>query len=130
MKVSKASREFATRAFRMCQDNGVLNEEKLSNAITFLGKNKPTDYIGVLTALKKLVRLDLDKRTVTVQSAKALSAEETTKLQESITKKHGENLIFNYSTSPELIGGIRVKVGSQIYDGSVLAKINRLANSI
>ncbi len=130
MKVSKASTEFANRVFRMCVTDGKLDEAKLSQALTFLGKNKPNDYRGILLGLKKLVRLDLDKRTVYVESAKPLSADETTQVTESLAKKHGQGLIFNFTTQPELIGGIKVRVGSQIYDGSVLSKINRLANAL
>lgn len=130
MKISKASNEFANRVYRMCTENGTLNEEKLSRSISFLSENRPNDYRGVLMALRKLVRLDVDERTVYVESAINLSAEETERVKTSITKKHGENLLFNFRTNPELIGGMKVRVGSQVYDGSVLSKINRLANSL
>lgn len=130
MKVSKASKEFATRVFRMCTENGALNEEKLSKSISFLGQNRPSDYVGVLTELKRLVRLDVDKRTVYIESAKQLSSAEASRLQTSLTKKHGEGLIFHFAINPELIGGLRVRIGSQIYDGTVLSKINRLANNL
>jgi len=130
MKVSKASREFATRVFRMCLDNGTLNEEKLTQSLAFLRDNKPNDYRGVLVALKKLVRLDVDKRTVYVESAQNIAPADASRIEKSLTEKHGSNLIFTYSTNPDLIGGLKVRIGSQIYDGSVLCKINRLANSL
>lgn len=130
MKVSKASREFATRVFRMCTENGSLNEDKLSKSISFLSEKRPTDYLGILTALKKLVRLDVDKRTVYIESAKELSSEEGQRIRASLTKKHGENLVYNQSVNPDLIGGLKVRIGSQIYDGTVLSKINRLANNL
>lgn len=130
MKVSKASREFATRVFRMCTENGTLNEDKLSKSIAFLSANKPGDYVGILNALKKLVRLDLDKRTVHVESAKELTTEEGDRIKASLTKKHGDNLVFSFSVNPDLIGGLKVRIGSQIYDGTVLSKINRLANNL
>ena len=130
MKVSKASNEFATRVFRLCTENGCLNEKKLSDSITFLSKKRPNDYRGILSALKKLVRLDVEKRTVHVESALDISQADSKRIQKSITKKHGEGLVFNFSTKPELIGGLKVQVGSQVYDGSVLAKINRLSHSL
>lgn len=130
MKVSKASNEFANRVFRLCSEGGALNEEKLSKSISFLSEKRPSDYRGILFALKRLIRLDLDKRTVNVESAKDLSADESSRIKESLNKKHGDNLVFNFLTNPELIGGLRVRIGSQVYDGSVLSKINRLANSL
>jgi len=130
MKVSKASKEFATRVFRICTENGALNEEKLSRSISFLGQNRPSDYVGILNELKRLVRLDVNERTVYIESAKELSGAEAYRLQASLVKKHGEGLIFHFATNPDLIGGLRVKIGSQIYDGTVLNKINRLANNL
>jgi len=114
----------------MCQEDGVLNEEKLSKSISFFGKQKPQDYRGILHELRKLVRLDMDKRTVYVESAKPLSSTETTRIVSSLTKKHGENLVFSYAINENLIAGLKVRVGSQVYDGTVLSKINRIANSI
>lgn len=130
MKVSKASNEFANRVFRLCLENGSLNEEKFSKSLAFLSEKKPSDYRGVLFALRKLVRLDVDKRTVYVESAQDLTGDESQRIQNSIIKKHGENLVFNFLTNPELIGGLKVRVGSQVYDGSVLSKITRLSNSL
>lgn len=130
MKVSKASNEFAKRVFRLCSDGGKLSEEKLSKSLSFLNANKPKDYRGVLFALRKLVRLDVDKRTVYVESAKALTSEESARIAASLTQKNGDGLIFNFLTNPELIGGLKVRIGSQVYDGSVQSKINRLANSL
>lgn len=130
MKVSKASKEFATRVFRLCTENGSLNENKLSDSIKFLSKKRPSDYRGILTALKSLVRLDVEKRTVHVESAQDISQTDSKRIQDSIIKKHGKGLVFSFITKPELIGGLKVRVGSQVYDSSVLAKINRLSNSL
>ncbi len=130
MKVSKASREFATRVYRMCLENGELDESKLSKSIKFLGEKRPSDYLGVLTELKRLVRIDVDKRTAHVESAQKITAADQTRIEKSLTAKHGKNLVFNYSTNKDLIAGLKVRVGSSVYDGTVLSKINRLANSL
>jgi F-type H+-transporting ATPase subunit delta len=36
---------------------------------------------------------------------------------------------ISFGQNPALIGGLRVKVGSDVYDGSVRAKLERLAES-
>ena len=130
MKVSKASQEFANRVFRLCQDSGALSESKLQKALKFLESNKPNDYRGVLIGLKRLVRLDVEKRTVNVESARELPEKDAERIKKSIAKKHGENLIYSFSLNEDLIGGLKIKVGSQVYDSSVLSKINRLSNSL
>jgi F-type H+-transporting ATPase subunit delta len=38
-------------------------------------------------------------------------------------------LNINFVQNPALIGGLRIKVGSDVYDGSVQARLNKLAES-
>jgi len=42
---------------------------------------------------------------------------------------YGPGLIFDFRQSAALIGGMRIKVGSDVYDGSVQARLNALVES-
>jgi len=47
----------------------------------------------------------------------------------SLTKRYGAGLNISFGVNPELIGGLRVKVGSDVFDGSVRSRLNALAES-
>ncbi len=51
-------------------------------------------------------------------------------LKASLSKKYGRPLTLDFSVSPELLGGIRVKVGSDVWDGSVKARLEALKASL
>ncbi|YCM43010.1 F0F1 ATP synthase subunit delta [Verrucomicrobiaceae bacterium 227] len=130
MKVSKVAQSTARRIFRLCSQNGKMNEEHLRLAITKLTEEKPRDYRGMLQALRRLIRAELAEKQVTVESATALDEATSGALQTSLRQKYGDDLNFDFKTNPELLGGLRVRVGNDVFDGSVKARLQRLADSL
>jgi F-type H+-transporting ATPase subunit delta len=130
MKVSKVAQSTARRIFRLCSQNGQMNEEHLRLAITKLTTEKPRDYRGMLQALRRLIRAELAGKQVTVESAIALDDATAGSLQTSLRQKYGDDLNFDFKTNPELLGGLRIRVGNDLFDGSVKARLQRLADSL
>ena len=130
MKVSKVAQATARRIFRLCSQDGRVNEEHLRMAITKLSTEKPRDYRGMLQTLRNLVRAEMAERQVTVESAVLLEQTVMNNLEQSLTKKYGEDLTFEFKTNPELLGGLRIRVGNDVFDGSVKARLDRLVDSI
>jgi F-type H+-transporting ATPase subunit delta len=75
------------------------------------------------------VRLDVERRTGRVESATALPADLQTEVQSSLQKSYGAGLQLSFAQNPALIGGMRIKVGSNVYDGSVQARLAALEQS-
>jgi F-type H+-transporting ATPase subunit delta len=129
MKVSKAAAATARRLFGLCQTGGKLDEAKLRTAVSRLVESKPRDYAGILAALQKLTRLDLDRRKVTVESAVELDEATRTRVLSGLGKQYGADLAVQYQVNPSLIGGLRIRVGNDVFDGSVQGRLARLANA-
>ena len=130
MKVSKVAQSTARRIFRLCSQGGQMNEAHLRIAITKLTTEKPRDYRGMLQALRRLISAELAKKEVTVESATVLDKSTIGALQTSLRQKYGQDLNFDFKTNPELLGGLRVRVGNDLFDGSVKARLQRLSDSL
>lgn len=65
-----------------------------------------------------------DDSQVTVESAIALSAREQTSLTEILKSKYGVKSAVNFTVNPKLLGGLRIVIGDQVLDTSVLARLN------
>ena len=107
-----------------------MNDDHLRIAITKLSTEKPRDYRGMLQSLRRLVRAEVAKKQVTVESAVALDKSASSAVEASLRKQYGSDLNFEFKTNPELLGGMRVRVGNDLYDGSVKARLNRLQESL
>jgi len=129
MKVSKVAKTSANRIFRLCLHGGSLNESLLRSAIQKLVAQKPRDYFAILNTLKRLVRIELERKTVTIESAAPLDLEERNRAVDLVIAQYGKDLTVQYQVTPEILGGLRIKVGDDVLDGSVQGRINRLAQA-
>jgi F-type H+-transporting ATPase subunit delta len=63
-------------------------------------------------------------------SARELTSEEKHKIEAQVAKATGKSLRVRYSLENGLIGGVLVKVGSTIYDGSVHGQLQRMKEQL
>lgn len=129
----KSSREAATtarRVFRMCVEGDRLVDDRVRKAFKKIAADKPRGWQAILHELKRLVRLELEKRQVRVESATGLNDREMDRVKAELTKQYGEGLEFEFYINPELIGGMRVRVGNDVWDGSVKSRLERLQNTL
>jgi F-type H+-transporting ATPase subunit delta len=86
--------------------------------------------VGILTHFQRLVKLDIERRTARVESATQLSDSLMAAVNANLAQRYGQGLDVGFIVNPALIGGLRVKVGSDVFDGSVRARLNELAESM
>lgn len=129
MKISKQSRRDAKQLFRACLVNGQLDEARMRQAVGLVIAKQPRGYLGTLSQIQRLVKLDLDRRTARVESATALTPDLQAGVKANLVRKYGPNLNLMFAVNPDLIGGLRVQVGSDVYDGSVKARLTNLQAS-
>lgn len=129
MKISKTANVTARRIFRLCQTAGGLDEAKLGAAVRQLAQEKPRDFRGVLFGIKRLVRLELERRRVVVESAADLDQVSRDRITSGLAVKYGSGLSYEFRTNPELLGGLKIRVGNDVFDGSVKGRLDRLANA-
>src|SRR6187549_3504729 len=131
MKIDKNSARGARALFRACVDeNGLLHEDRIRAVVAKLNQTKPRGYLAILSAFARLVRLEVQKRQATVESAAPLSPQLRDQVRADLLKKYGQDLTFDLRVNPELIGGLRIQVGSHVWDGSVRAKLDSLRNNL
>jgi F-type H+-transporting ATPase subunit delta len=129
MKISKQEQREARQLFRSCQVNGLLDENRVRQAVSLLVSKKPRGYDGILSRLHRLVKLDLEQHAASVESATPLAADLQADVASRIAKIYGAGLDISFRQNPALIGGLRIQVGSDLYDGSVKTRLERLEQS-
>lgn len=130
MKITKEARRTSRQLFRACMVDGKLDESRVRTVVSGVASSKPRGYIGMLDAFARLVANEVSRQRALVESASALTPAIQSELQASLSKKYGRQLTLDFSVNPELLGGIRVKVGSDVWDGSVKARLEGLAASL
>jgi F-type H+-transporting ATPase subunit delta len=130
MKISKQARRDGKALFRTCEVNGVLDENRVRQSVNAVVAQKPRGYVAILSHFQRLVKLDIERRTVRVENAVESSPALMENVKTQIAKRYGPGYDVQFGINKDLIGGIRVKVGSDVFDGSVRARLNELAEKM
>ncbi|MBN8248005.1 MAG: F0F1 ATP synthase subunit delta [Verrucomicrobia bacterium] len=130
MKSSKQVRRDGRDLFNACRVQGVLDEQKVREAVREVLSRKPRGYLQILSQFQRLVKLDLDRRTARVENAVETSPELMRTIEAQLARQYGPGLNISWWVNPALIGGIKIRVGSDIYDGSVSGRLAALQASL
>lgn len=130
MKVSKDALRTARQFLRLTLRNGTLDLGAARTIVAKVIAEKPRNYAGILRSYQRLLRLEIEKRHAIVESATAPTGEEQTKVVSDLQNRHGQDVTTEFRVSPELLGGIRIKLGSNVWDGSVKSRLDALRGKV
>src|ERR1043166_612152 len=119
MKIPKDAKRNARRLFRGCFTNDQFDEAKARAMVEGIVREKPRHYIAILSVFQRLVRLEMARNTAHIESAIELPGDQQTSIQQRLQQFYRRPLTTEFRVSSALIGGTRITVGSDVWDGSV-----------
>jgi F-type H+-transporting ATPase subunit delta len=126
MRTTKRAKRAARQLFRVCLVNGVLDEGRVRQVAQGIASSRRRGALAILSDFQRLVRLDRDRYTAVVESATPLVGSLRDDIQAGLARVYGPGLATSFEQNPALIGGMRIKVGSDVYDGSVRTRLAAL----
>lgn len=130
MKISKETRQLSKEFLRASFTDGRLDSNRIASLVKSLIEKKPRHYIKVLESYKRLLRLEVEKRSATIETATELAADASVQIVENLKRKYGSDLAAKFVVNPELLGGMRIRVGSDVWDSSVRNRLHRLQQQL
>jgi len=129
MKTVKQTRREAKQLFRLCLVNGLLDESRVRQVAQRVVESGRRGSRTLLYQFLYLVKLDRSRHTAEIESATPLPEHLRASIQADLARLYGPGISASFSQDPGLIGGMRIKVGSDVYDGSVKAGLDALERS-
>ena len=126
MQTQKRTRRIARQLYRRCLVNGALDDGRVRLVARRLAQSRRRGALPVLGAFQRLVRLDIDRYTARIESATPLAGPLRDSLAQRLSERYGARLNISFRDDPALIGGMRIQVGSHVYDGTIRARLNAL----
>ena len=130
MKINKEIRRLSRKLVRASFVDGMLDEKKVAALVESIVANKPRHYIQLLENYRRLLRLEVEKQRATIESAVKLDPEVGRQIAAGLQRKYGGSLTTEFVVNPALLGGVRVRVGSDVWDSSVRNRLERLQQSL
>jgi F-type H+-transporting ATPase subunit delta len=130
MKINKETRQLSKELLRASFVDGKLDNARVASLVKSLIEKKPRHYIQVLEAYKRLLRLEVEKRTAIIETATELPPDAAKQIVANLKRKYGNDLTARFVVNKDLLGGMRIRVGSDVWDSSVRNRLQRLQQQL
>ena len=125
MKLSREARRQSRELFALTIVDGRLDASRLNTVFGDVAEKKPRSYLQILKELTRLLRLEVAGHHALIESAAPLEPAEARAFEAGLKTRFGE-LTTEFRLNPALIGGLRVQVGSDVWDGSIQARLEAI----
>ena len=126
MKANRKTRRASRRLFRLCHVEGRLDAERVRLVARRVAGSGRRGTLAILGDLLRLVRLDRERHRAIVESATPLPDDLRKDVETGLARTYGQGIDTMFEINPRLIGGMRIRVGSDVYDASVRARLAAL----
>ena len=129
MMTKRQAAQEARRIFRRCFVNESLDQVRVLRVVQAILTSRRRGYLVLLGYFQRLVKLDYLQHLARIESAVPVPSELQAKIEVGLVSKYGSGITTEFSLNPALIGGMRIQVGSDVYDGSIRRGLDQLQRS-
>ena len=101
------------------------------NFLGVLAENRRLGQLpAIIRAFRQLAARHRGEIAAEVTSAHPLNDEQVVELKQQLRQRVGRDVSVDLSVDPELLGGLVVRIGSQMIDSSIRTRLNTLAHAM
>jgi F-type H+-transporting ATPase subunit delta len=130
MKINKEIRKLSREMLRASFTDGQLDPGRIASLVDSLIARRPRNYVDILKNYRRLLRLELDKRRARIETASDVESTISSELIANLKRKYGVDLTTEFVVNPQLLGGLRIRVGNDVWDGTVRNRLERLQQEL
>jgi len=130
MKIPKEARKLSRSMFRGSFTDGRLDRAKVTAVLQGVVARKPRHTLSALKDYQRLVRMELARRHAVIESATPLELDASAGILSDLRDRFGSDITHELKVNPALIGGVRIQLGSDVWDGSVSGRLEHLQNAL
>ena len=130
MRLNKEIRQISREMLHASFTDGQFDRGKIASLVQSVINKRPRHFIDILKFYRRLLRLEIEKRHAKIESATQLAPEAATAIVDRLKKKYGADLTSEFVVDPTLLGGVRVRVGSDVWDGTLRYRLKRLEQEL
>jgi F-type H+-transporting ATPase subunit delta len=130
MKLNKEIRQLSRKMLQASFTDGQLDPGRIASLVDSVIAEKPRNYINVLKNYRRLLRLEVEKRHATIETASEVDPAMRSEIVSNLKSKYGDDLATEFHVDSQLLGGMRIRVGNDVWDGSVRNRLQRLQHEL
>jgi F-type H+-transporting ATPase subunit delta len=127
MAADKQTKLLAKQLFKLSLVNGVVSPEQVAGVLGWVEKTNPRRPVALLKAYHHRIATELAKSHAVVEHAGPVSDATLKQIEAAMTKRYGRAVITSAKPNAKLLAGLRVRVGSDVFESSVSGQLAALS---
>jgi F-type H+-transporting ATPase subunit delta len=127
MAADKQTKLLAKQLFKLSVVNGVVSPEQVAGVLGWVEKTSPRRPVALLKAYHHRIALELAKSRAEVEHAGPVTDATLKQIEAAMTKRYARPVTASAQPNARLLAGLRVRVGSDVYESSVAAQLASLS---
>ena len=127
MAADKQTKLLAKQLFKLSLVNGVVSPEQVTGVLGWVEKYAQRRPVALLKAYHHRIAIELAKSRAEVEHAGPVSDTTLKQIEAAMTKRYSRPVTATAKPNAKLLAGLRVRVGSDIYESSVAGQLATLS---
>jgi len=130
MRADKKTKALAKQLFKLSLVNGVVSPEQVTGVLGYIEKNVPRHALALLQLYHRAIATELAKSNAVVEHAGPISDTTLKSIEAAMTKKYSRPVAATARPNPKLLAGLRIRIGSDVYESTIAGQLAALSSSV
>lgn len=130
MAAAKQTKLLAKQLFRLSVVDGEVSADRVAGVLGWIEKTQPRHPLALLQLYHRYIANEVAKSRAVVEHAGYAPAPALDAITAALSRKYGRKVTWVARPNPALVAGLRIRVGSDLYESSVAAQLAALSASV
>jgi len=130
MRADKKTKALAKQLFKLSVVNGTVSPEQVTGVLGYIEKNVPRHALALLQLYHRAIANELAKSNAVVEHAGPIGPSTLSAIEAAMTKKYSRAVTATAKPNPKLLAGLRVRIGSDVYESTGAGQLAALSSAV
>ena len=130
MRADKKTKSLAKQLFKLSVVNGAVSAEQVAGVLGYIEKAAPRHPLALLKLYHRAIATELARSRALVEHAGPVTAASLQAIEAAMTRKYARPVTAVAQPNARLLAGLRVRVGSDVYESSVSGQLAALSSAV
>ncbi len=127
MRADKKTKALAKQLFKLSLVNGAVSPEQVTGVLGYIEKSAPRHALTLLKLYHRAISIEVARSQAVVEHAGPVTDATLRSIEAAMTRKYSRPVTASAKPNPQLLAGLRVRVGSDVYESTVAGQLANLS---
>ena len=130
MRADKKTKALAKQLFKLSLVHGTVSAEQVTGVLGYIEKNVPRHALALLQLYHRAIATELAKSHAVVEHAGPIHDGTLPLIEGAMTRKYQRPVSATARPNAKLLAGLRIRIGSDVYESSVSGQLAALSSAL